>query len=117
MLVDQRPMKIDVVVTADALPEPAPAKSLGDRVAANPKAQPKSAVAKPNAKNGVKARTAAKAGKAKPKRLTKAKPKTAEELDAEMTDYFAGNGTTETTAVAATEPAAAGEDLGMEEIS
>lgn len=34
-----------------------------------------------------------------------------------MTDYFAGNGTTETTAVAATEPTAAGEDLGMEEIS
>jgi len=118
MLVDQRPMKIDVVVTADALPEPAPVKSLGDRVAANPKAQPKSAVAKPNTKNGVKARVVGKAGKAKPKRLAKAKPKTAEELDAEMTDYFAGNGTTETASAAtATEPAAAAEDLGMEEIS
>ena len=84
---------------------------------ANPKAQPKSAVAKPNAKNGVKARAVGKAGKAKPKRIAKAKPKTAEELDAEMTDYFAGGAPTETAAVAATEPAAGGEDLGMEEIS
>ena len=59
-----------------------------------------------------------KPGKPKPKKLTRAKPKTAEELDAEMTDYFAGNGTaTETTAATATEPAATGEDLGMEEIS
>lgn len=115
------------------MPEPAPVKSLGDRVAyanpsargkstpltkgsANPKAQPKSAVAKPNAKNGVKVRVAGKAGKAKP-RGRKAKPKTAEELDAEMTDYFAGGAPTETAAVTVTEPAAGGEDLGMEEIS
>ena len=86
---------------------------------ANPKAQPKSAVAKPNAKNSIKGRAVGKPGKPKPKKMARAKPKTAEELDAEMTDYFAGNGTaTETTAaVTATEPAAAGEDLGMEEIS
>lgn len=82
---------------------------------ANPKAQPKSAVAKPNNKNGVKERAVGKAGKAKTKRLAKAKPKTAEELDAEMTDYFAGGGSTET--AAATQPAAGGDDLGMEEIS
>lgn len=123
-----------MVVTADALPEPAPVKSLGDRVAyanlsargkstpltkgsANPKAQPKSAVAKPNAKNGVKGRAVGKPGKLKPKKSSRPKPKTAEELDAEMTDYFAGNGgATETAAVTAAEPAA-GEDLGMEEIS
>lgn len=82
---------------------------------ANPKAQPKSAVAKPNAKNGVKARAVGKASKAKPK-ARKAK-KTAEELDAEMTDYFAGGAPTETAVATATEPAAGGEDLGMEEIS
>lgn len=125
--------QIDVVVTADAIPEAAPVKSLGDRVAyanpsargkstpltkgsANPKAQPKSAVAKPNAKNGVKARAVGKASKPKPK-SRKPKAKTAEELDAEMTDYFAGGASTETAAAAATEPAAGGEDLGMEEIS
>ena len=49
--------------------------------------------------------------------MAKAKPKTAEELDAEMTDYFAGGGSTETAAATATQPAAGGEDLGMEEIS
>ena len=123
-----------MVVTADALPEAVPVKSLGDRVAyanpsargkstpltkgsANPKAQPKSAVAKPNAKNSVKGRAVGKPGKPKPKKSSRPKPKTAEELDAEMTDYFAGNGTaTETTAVTVTQPAV-GEDLGMEEIS
>jgi THO complex subunit 4 len=84
---------------------------------ANPKAQPKSAVVKPNSKKGVKERAVGKAGKEKPKRMAKAKPKTAEELDAEMTDYFAGGGSTETAAATATQPAAGGEDLGMEEIS
>lgn len=92
---------------------------------ANPKAQPKSAVdrkvkVKPNVK-GPKA-----AANAKPKKTQNAKPraKTAEELDAEMTDYFNNNnaGTAAANAAAATngaaEPAAAGgDDLGMEEIS
>lgn len=93
-----------MVVDASHAPEPAPVKSLADRVAyanpkskksepltktsANPKAQPKSATTK---KNDPKAKN--KAGKGKPERKAKnarPKPKTAEELDAEMTDYWAG---------------------------
>lgn len=120
-----------MVVDATSIPEAAPAKSLTDRVtyaksrldkpapltkdSANSKAKPKSATAaKPvDGKNKTK-------GKQRP-RTARPKRKTAEELDAEMTDYFAGgnaaNGATADSAVAATgaAPAAAGDD--MEEIS
>jgi THO complex subunit 4 len=101
-----------VVVDANSVPEPAPVKSLADRVAyavrkhsskrksdpltntsANPKAQPKSATAtkKVVGKDGAKGKPAAKAGKPKRGRNSRPKPKTTEELDAEMTDYWGGN--------------------------
>jgi len=97
MLVDKRPMKIEVVVDASHVPEPTKARSLADRVAANPKAQPKSATTVKNttAKDGTKGRSAGKPG-SKPvkrdgRRQNRPKAKTAEELDAEMTDYWGGN--------------------------
>ena len=126
-------------MNATAVP---PAKSLSERVAyanpgksgkptpltktsANPKAQPKSAVsakAKANATNKTEAAGGRRASRAK-KGRTSNKPvkKTAEELDAEMTDYFAAN-TNGAPAVAAAAAVADGaaapvEDLGMEEIS
>jgi THO complex subunit 4 len=130
-----------VVVDASHVPEPAPAKSLAERVAyatskrsgksdpltktsANPKAQPKSATATKKAvgKDGVKGRAVSKAGKPKRGRNSRPKPKTAEELDAEMTDYWGGNNpsavttTTGTAANGAAPAANAGEDA-MEEIS
>ncbi len=99
-----------MVVDARSVPEPVAPKSLADRVAyanptragkpqpltrtsANPKAQPKSATAvkKANAKDGAKGRAAGKPGKPKRGRNARPKPKTAEELDAEMTDYWGGN--------------------------
>ena len=128
---------------ANTVPEPAAGKSLSDRVAyarhhpgplapltknsANAKAQPKSAVS-----NKASAKSVGKPGrdragkKARPGKSNKPKAKTAEELDAEMTDYFAStNGATsaqtaETSAAATnggTQPAANTEDLGMDEIS
>jgi THO complex subunit 4 len=128
-------------VDASHAPEPAPVKSLGERVAyakpnkssssapltkasANPKAQPKSAVATKAAANGTGKKGATKAKK-RGKNSNRPKPKTAEELDAEMTDYFAANnnGTTTMTdangaATGNAQPAATGgEDLGMDEIS
>ncbi|KAL2418625.1 hypothetical protein ABEF91_004671 [Exophiala dermatitidis] len=125
MLVDKRPMKIEVVVDASHVPEPTPAKSLADRVAANPKAQPKSATAdkKVTGKDGAKGRPAGRAGKPKRGRNPRPKPKTAEELDAEMTDYWAGSNpsaapaaSTEAPAANGTAPAAnAGDDMGMDE--
>ena len=127
---------------ASSVPEPPPAKSLADRVAyanpirskqsgpltetsSNPKAQPKSATTtKATTKAGTKARVGGRPEKTKRGRNARPKPKTAEELDAEMTDYW-GNannaaGATATGAAAAngTAPAAAGgDDLGMDEIS
>jgi hypothetical protein len=79
-----------------------------------PKAQPKQAGAtKSTDKNSTRARRGRSAGR--PKR------KTAEELDAEMTDYFGGNAPAGADATATTNGNAAGanggEDLGMDEIS
>ncbi|KAL4740884.1 hypothetical protein BDV11DRAFT_203865 [Aspergillus similis] len=122
LLVDGRPMKIEVVVDASHAPTvPAP-KPLSDRVAQS-KPQPKPAT---NAKNANAARSGrggrgrGRGGKA---RSNRPKPKTAEELDAEMVDYFNAsneNGASaEVNAAAGSAPQqpAAGEDLGMAEIS
>lgn len=91
---------------------------------ANPKAQPKSATAtKATAKDGAKGRKGKNATAATKKtRTQRAKPKTAEELDAEMTDYFNTNNnaaaaTAGATANGATAAPAAGDDMGMDEIS
>ena len=118
---------------------PAP-KSLSERVAyaksrksisqspltnssANPRAQPKSATTTKATLNGASktGRAAVRASKSRKGR----KPKTTEELDAEMTDYWGTNtnGAPAAAAVAGgmatggAEPAANGEDLGMDEIS
>ncbi|KAK5199729.1 RNA-binding RNA annealing protein [Exophiala xenobiotica] len=141
MLVDKRPMKIEVVMDASSVPGPTAAKSLADRVAyanpkssrrseplthisANPKAQPKSATAvKKDTKDGAKGR-AGKPGNKKRARTARPKAKTAEELDAEMTDYWGGNNPSAvgapTEAVATngtTAPAVTTGDDAMDEIS
>jgi len=125
---------------ASSVPGPTAAKSLADRVAyanpkssrrsepltqtsANPKAQPKSATAvKKDTKDGAKGR----AGKPGRKRARTARPKakTAEELDAEMTDYWGGNNPSAVGAPAeavatngTTAPAVTTGDDAMDEIS
>lgn len=133
-----------MVVDASRVPEPTQAKSLADRVAyakpsratksepltktsANPKAQPKSAttVKKADAKDGAKGRAAGRNRK-RPARNPRPKAKTAEELDAEMTDYWGGNNPSAAAAPAeaastnGTAPpaaTAAADDMGMDEIS
>ncbi|KAL2000092.1 hypothetical protein VTN02DRAFT_3566 [Thermoascus thermophilus] len=118
LLVDGRPMKIEVVLDATQAPEvPAP-KPLTERVA-QPKAQPKPAAATKAGAAG------ARRGRGRPRRgrnSNRPKPKTVEELDAEMVDYFGGENAqnTENTAPVngGTQQAATnGEDLGMAEIS
>ncbi|PYH97974.1 hypothetical protein BO71DRAFT_438397 [Aspergillus ellipticus CBS 707.79] len=119
LLVDGRPMKIEVVVDASHAPNvPAP-KPLGDRVAQT-KPQPKPATAtKANA--NTKGRKGRKT--TRPAHPNRPKPKTVEELDAEMMDYFATteNGPAEGAApvngTAQPQAANGGEDLGMAEIS
>jgi len=116
LLVDGRPIKIEIVVGAAQADKILPtAKTLAERTTqpkAQPKAQPKSAAAD---KKG--AASKAKAGKAKKGRASSGRPtkKTAEELDLEMADYFVGNENTGNTA-AAPAPAATGNGEAMEEI-
>lgn len=94
------------------------------KASANPKAQPRSATST-KATNGAGKKAANKAKK-RGKTATRSKPKTAEELDAEMTDYFTNNNGGATTNMTdangptngnAQPATAGGEDLGMDEIS
>ncbi|RDW63180.1 uncharacterized protein DSM5745_10291 [Aspergillus mulundensis] len=119
LLVDGRPMKIEVIVDASHAPTVAAPKPLGDRVAQN-KPQPKPAT---NAKNANTARGArgVKRGRGGKARTNRPKPKTAEELDADMVDYWNApneNGAPDANAgAAAPQQPAGGEDIGMAEIS
>ncbi|KAK4221795.1 hypothetical protein QBC38DRAFT_491393 [Podospora fimiseda] len=115
LLIDNRPVKVEVVVaSAELIPQP---KTLAQRIAP-PKAQPKSAAAVKHGANGAKGGVAAgKAGAKKaPRKGRTARPakKTAEELDSEMADYFADNTNTDNANNAAPAPAAGG-DAAMEE--
>ncbi|GIJ99707.1 hypothetical protein Aspvir_003709 [Aspergillus viridinutans] len=120
LLVDGRPMKIEVVVDASHAPSvPAP-KPLGERVA-QVKSQPKPA----KAANTARGRGARRGRRGGARSSNRPKPKSVEELDAEMVDYFASTenaGPADANVPAATngtvqQPATGGEDLGMAEIS
>ncbi|KAK3387116.1 hypothetical protein B0H63DRAFT_469229 [Podospora didyma] len=89
ILVDNRPVKVEVVVaSADLIPQP---KTLSQRIT-QPKPQPKSAATVKHGGNAPKGTVAAgKAGAKKaPRKAKNGRPakKTAEELDSEMADYF-----------------------------
>jgi THO complex subunit 4 len=124
LLVDKRPMKIEVVLDASKAPPPAPVKGLGDRIA-QPRVQPKPATAGKAANDSVATRGRGRGrGGRRGRTAGRGKPKTADELDAEMVDYFdatgASGGNTGTDAAAtngAAPNAANGDDLGMDEIS
>ncbi|KAL2135220.1 hypothetical protein VTI74DRAFT_9312 [Chaetomium olivicolor] len=113
LLIDNKPVKVEVVVaSADLIPQP---KTLAQRIA-QPKAQPKSAAAvKQN--GGAKGGAAAGKGAKKPARRGRSNrpvKKTAEELDSEMADYF-DSANTENNTNAAAPAAAPGGDAPMEE--
>lgn len=84
--------QIEVVLGAKEAPAPAPIKSLSDRVAkprnAATKDKPKPAT-ETKAATGKAARGRGRAGRGG-RNAGRPKPKTAEELDAEMQDYFTG---------------------------
>jgi THO complex subunit 4 len=90
----------------------------------NPKAQPKSAVADKTAKGGETTRGArggrggrGARGARRGRNAGRSKPKTAEELDAEMTDYFVANGNEAAATSNGAAPAAnGGDDQGMDEV-
>ncbi|KAL2019124.1 hypothetical protein VTK56DRAFT_10075 [Thermocarpiscus australiensis] len=113
LLIDNKPVKVEVVVaSADLIPQPKP---LAQRIV-QPKAQPKSAATVKEGTNGNKGGAAAgKATKKAPRRGRSHRPvkKTAEELDSEMADYF-DNANTEN-ANGAAPAATGGGDAPMEE--
>jgi len=116
--VDNRAMKIEVILSAKDAPPPAPVKSLSDRVSQPKnaaKAQPKPATAaKANDRKGS---TRGRGKTARGRNAGRGKPKTADELDAEMADYFdssAGNGDAMVTNGGAVQ-APTGGDTGMED--
>ncbi|KAJ5200349.1 hypothetical protein N7491_008849 [Penicillium cf. griseofulvum] len=124
LLVDGRPMKIEVVYDASHVPVVPASKPLTERVAQ--KARPKSAAA-PKAKETKTAATdkgtrrGKGPGRPRGRVAGRGKPKTIEELDAEMIDYFSADAPpAEGTAPATgTVPqASANQDIGMaDEIS
>ncbi|RYO77718.1 hypothetical protein DL766_006984 [Monosporascus sp. MC13-8B] len=90
ILVDNRPIKIEIVVGgAKAAQVAPPAKTLTERIT-QPKAQPKSAASDKKKEAAGKAASSGargRGGKKKPRNARPAK-KTTEELDSEMADYF-----------------------------
>lgn len=115
--VDKKPMKVELVVDPNA-----PA-SFADRVGAPNKVtkaeKPKPAAAKPARGRGG-ARGNKRGGAGGRGGSGRGKPKTAEQLDQEMADYFgnndnSANATTTTTAAPAAAPAASNGDVGMDE--
>jgi len=86
--VDTKPMKIEVIVAAKEVPAPPAPKSLSDRVAKPKpaaKAQPKPATAA-KATTGPKGERKPRGGRGR--NAGRPKAKSADELDAEMQDYF-----------------------------
>ncbi|KAI5290902.1 hypothetical protein KEM54_000079 [Ascosphaera aggregata] len=90
MLVDKKPIKIEVVVDPTKVQTaavPAVPKSLAQRATQPKSAQPNKAAAAPKANAGTAGR-AGRGRRGRHGRPNRPKPKTAEELDQEMTDYF-----------------------------
>ncbi|KAI1179772.1 hypothetical protein F4777DRAFT_574597 [Nemania sp. FL0916] len=88
ILVDNRPIKIEIIVSAAKAAEIIPApKTLTDRVT-QPKAQPKSAANDKKKDGGKTIGSGARGRKKRPVRSSRPAKKTAEELDSEMADYF-----------------------------
>ncbi|KAG6023808.1 hypothetical protein E4U41_001927 [Claviceps citrina] len=118
LLVDNRPIKIEIVVGAAQADKVLPAvKTLAERTA-QPKAQPKSAASGKGATGGVaKSGNGTKAAANKKRRGRSARPakKTADELDTDMANYFSGGADGASNAAADPAPAATTGDASMED--
>ncbi|KAF4970494.1 hypothetical protein FSARC_2513, partial [Fusarium sarcochroum] len=121
LLVDNRPIKIEIVVGAAQADKVIPtAKTLAERTT-QPKAQPKSAAADKHNAGAAKGGAAKGAAGKQKRRGRNSRPakKTQEELDSEMADYFVSSAAPEassSTVAPAPAPAATG-DADMDEIA
>ncbi|KAL9012386.1 MAG: hypothetical protein Q9173_002840, partial [Seirophora scorigena] len=121
--VDKRPMKIEVVLDAAKAVAVVPSKGLSDRITAGKAPKPATAAKAVTDSSATRGRgTRGRGTGRRGRNAGRSKPKTADELDAEMADYFDpsitnGAVTDGTTTNGATQPAATLEDAGMDEIS
>lgn len=104
--------KIEVVLGAKLAPAPIKPKTLGERMSqpkkdtAKPKPKPATAAPKAAAANGATA-GAGRGGRNRKGRAGRPKPKSVEELDAEMSEYFVPSGNNDAAATTTTNGAAA----------
>lgn len=115
-------MQVEIILDAQSAPAPPPTKTLGDRVTKpkSEKAQPKPATAtKDTGKKAGRGRGRVRGRGGRRGDNPRGKPKSAEELDQEMADYWEGGANGADTAMAtnggAVQPAAANGDTGMED--
>ncbi|EGX88497.1 RNA annealing protein Yra1, putative [Cordyceps militaris CM01] len=117
LLVDGRPIKIEIVVGAAQADKVIPrVKTLAER-SSQPKAQPRSAAAGKQINNAGKDGAKGKAGKGRRGRDARPAKKTATELDADMDNYMADSSTNTAAAAPAAAPAANGDSAMADEIS
>ncbi|KAI1506485.1 RNA recognition domain-containing protein [Biscogniauxia marginata] len=113
LLVDSRPIKIEIVVSAaKAAAIIPPPKSLTERIS-QPKAQPKSAANDKKKEGAGKSTGSGARGRKRRTHTGRPAKKTAEELDSDMADYFEAANQNENTNGGA--PAATNDDAQMED--
>lgn len=114
--IDGRPVRVEMLVSADKLPAATSKPSLADRVTQAKKDKPKPATAGKTAPAAARGRGEARGrGKGRGGRDARPKKKTVEELDAEMADYFPNGEANTATGSGDVAPAAAGGDTAMDD--
>ena len=113
--IDNRPVRVEMILSASALPATTRPSSLADRVTQPKKDKPKPATAEKTADGGAargRGQQTRGRGRGRAGREARPKKKTVEELDAEMADYFPG-GEGNAAGGADAAPVAAGGDAAM----
>lgn len=114
--IDGRPVRVEMLVSADKLPAAVAKPSLADRVTQPKKDKPKPATAGKAAPAATRGRGETRGrGKGRGGREARPKKKTIEELDAEMADYFPGGETNNAVVSADIAPATAAGDTAMDD--
>ncbi|CAN9153093.1 unnamed protein product [Alternaria sp. RS040] len=114
--IDGRPVRVEMLVSAAAIPATTRPASLADRVTQPKKDKPKPAIAEKAAPSATRGRGQTRGkGKGRGGREARPKKKTVEELDAEMADYFPGGETNAAAGAAEVAQITAGGDTAMDD--
>ncbi|CAN9165569.1 unnamed protein product [Alternaria alternata] len=114
--IDGRPVRVEMLVSAAAIPATTRPASLADRVTQPKKDKPKPATAEKSAPGATRGRGQTRGkGKGRGGREARPKKKTVEELDAEMADYFPGGETNAAAGTAEVAQITAGGDTAMDD--